>query len=893
MSDSGLSSFISQKIFDSGSAASVNADSSSSTMEGRKRAYSSCKSQSQTDSKHFKGVKDVFSKHAGNVSTDGNRKYTDRRSRLEDTYTALTGMASKKQMTKTERSIGTHSDAVIMSIYEKGKDINTRVGLSTVNYVTGELTITEYTDSQLFIRTINKINLNDPTDIIVPSSTVSPVLSRLASILKINLSDQVRMHVGPNKIYNKMLAYEFLKSHSILSQPKLKILLEELADKSFALCSLSSVAAFLENSTVMKTVLGSKKRPQQKDWKQKFRTRYEPIENILLINPPTIKTLELVESQSESNSVTLLRFLNQTCTKMGYRCLKNSILQPFNNEEPIKDRFSAVKELLELDITKQLRSELKKLPDLDLIFSKLLSDNNVTAKATQKINFVLLLKESLQTLGDIKVLVTSTKFESKLLLEISNVFNTFDLDSLTSIIESYLESDCYWARNNIELQNQRIYSIKKGQNGLLDTLREVYKRLTDEILQYISDFSREMRIESEISFQYDVGFFIKVSEVIFRVIDDKEIVNKIVRKDKVDFTTQKLTNYNIKLISTIRQIELISENLIQELILEVTKSLEQLFILTESCSLLDLLCCFATIAVNHNYCIPEISDNLLVLNSRHPILEEVIPTFIANDISSTSDTSRLQIITGTNMTGKSVYLKQVILLCIMSHMGCPVPADSACFPVYKSMHARLCSDNFDSTCSTFTNEMKEISYMMECVEKQSLFIIDELGRGTSISDGFSISLAIIDYLSNFNSTVYISTHFNMIPKMVELKPSIRHIEMSYNLSKGKIIRAYKVIISKDAENAKNLGILSVQDLFDQELIQSALLLSKKISEVSQYGMLESREYEKDEQNVEKVLKFKQVANMVNMLREIYKYEKNIDVNLILKLQNDFLSRLTD
>lgn len=897
MSERDLSSFISTKIFDSWSAATSQQEVSLTTTQGGSKSDLGKKTQQQRVSKKTYIKSDGVSRRLERVvSTIGHKSFSSTKSTYNETLTGIAGTDSKKQSKRSTKSIGFPADIVIMSIYEKGKDINTRIGISVINYVTGELTLTEYSDSQLFIRTINKIILNDPTDIIFPSSSVSPILSRLARILKINLSDQVKIHIGPLKIYDEKISDVFLKSHSILNRQKLTVLLEELSDKTFAMCSLSALVAFIENNENMKTPLSNGKKTHSLAESQKFRTKYEPIENILLINPSTIKNLELVASQSKTESVTLLSFLNKTCTKMGYRYLKNSILQPFSKEEPIKDRFDAVEELMKLNIVQNLRNELKKLPDLDLLFSKLLTADKVTTKPGQLVNFVLLLKESFQNMQNIKILMISNKFESKILNEISNIFNLFDIDSLTKIIECYLESDCRWAKNNQELQNQKIYAIKKGQNGLLDTLREIYSKLVDEILDYVKIFSKENHIKADATFQSGIGFFISVHESKFRTINlsNLEVVNKIMKKTTVEFTTKQLTISNIKLLSIIKQIESICEKLLIEVIFVVTKSLEQLFILTESCSLLDLLCCFATNAIENHYCIPKISDKLLVLNSRHPILEKTLKCFIPNDISSTFDTSRLQIITGTNMTGKSVYLKQIILLCLMSHMGCPVPADSACFPIYKSMHARLCSDNIDFTCSSFTTEMKEISYMIDCLEKQSLMIIDELGRGTSVVDGLSISLSMIDYLSNFNSTVYISTHFKVIPEILQLNPFIRNIKMSYSLNEAnKIIKDYKAIINRNPEKAENSGILSIQDFFDSELINGSLLLCEQIDKISQYGILTSRLHGKNEKEVGKVQEIKKVLNMVNTLKELYKHEANIDINLILNLQNEFLKSLTN
>ncbi|KAL3235535.1 MutS family protein MSH4 RNJ42_02311 [Nakaseomyces bracarensis] len=887
MSDSNLSSFLSAKVFNSLSAAnSLNDDRTS--IEHSQEAGSFRVDKSSFRSKALK-ISKQNSKRLGSKSiTIGNKKFADTKSTRYDTLTSRTGVS------KGNRSIVSYSEVVLMSIYEKGKDINGRIGLCTVNYSTGELILTEYSDSQFFIRTINKINLLDPSDIILPSSSVSPVLSRLASILKINVNEHVRIHIGPPKSYNKIAAYEFLTTHSISNSTKLRTLQENLSGKPFALLALSVVADLLDNNSTLKTLFGKKTKQDAFDYNQKFRTRYEPVENILLINPRTIKSLELVETNSENNNITLLSFLDKTCTKMGYRHLMNSILQPFSDGEPIKNRFNAVRELMNLDIIESLRRELKKLPDLELYFSKLLAVDKITIKPVQKINFILILKDTFKTLNEIKSQILNMNFTTDILLEISNVFKGFDLVTLSKIIDNYLENDSYWATNNLELQNQRIYSIRKGQNGLLDTLRKIYTNIVDETIEYIDNFSSDYSINAEMVFQNDVGFFIKVTEKSFDVIEANKIkvINKVNKRGAIEFTTIELTNSNIRLILIIRQIEMISEKLMSDLIFEITKSIEQLFLLTESCSTLDLLCCFAVNSQEHKYCIPEISDKLLILNSRHPVLEVSIPSFVSNDISSTSDTSRVQIITGTNMTGKSVYLKQIILLCIMSQMGCPIPADSACIPIYKFMHARLCSETSEFTSSSFTNEMNEISYITDSLEKDSLLIIDELGRGTSICDGFSISLSIIDFLSSYNSTVFISTHLNMIPKILKIKPFIRHIEMNYHLSKEKkIIREFKVVTAKNIADNRKLGILSVQDYFDPELIHSALMLSEKIEKNSQYNNLILNNKENTDDIISKVQEIKKVFNMVTMLKEIAKSEDSLSIGSLLKLQQDFLKGL--
>jgi DNA mismatch repair protein MSH4 len=254
-------------------------------------------------------------------------------------------------------------------------------------------------------------------------------------------------------------------------------------------------------------------------------------------------------------------------------------------------------------------------------------------------------------------------------------------------------------------------------------------------------------------------------------IEDRNLppvfINVIRKNKKVECSTLDLRKRSQKISDSHTEVLLMSDKAIQDLITEIRVYMSVLFKISESIAMLDVLSAFAHNVTLHDYTRPRITQTLGIKAGRHPIREKVQNTpFIPNDVFATQQ-SRFQIITGCNMSGKSTYIRSIALLSVMAQIGCFVPAEFASFPIVKQLFARISiDDSIEANVSTFASEMRETAFILRNIDKHSLVIIDELGRGTSPRDGLAIALAIAEAMVESRALVWFATHFLDLAKIL-------------------------------------------------------------------------------------------------------------------------------
>ncbi|CAL9728101.1 mutS protein homolog 4 [Monosporozyma unispora] len=809
MDETNLSSFIKAKIFESKSSKEEGTeDLQSENSERENSDFSTFQHKRVSKPTQFSAETQRLSANISSfkkkfLQTEFNRSCTTQRGSLS------------RLMTDTE--------VILCSLFEIPNPLSTKVGCCIINYDTGELVLWEIIDSQIFIRTLHRIQVYEPTLIILPSTSINPCMSKLTTILRRNISQTVKIKEVPNKNFSVENGFDALKQYT-LNQEKLNLIHENLIERDFALAAVAGAVWFFQKH--------QDSNQYHKDLSFRyFRIRFENPEDTMLIDSKTILGLELIENKNNKNGLSLFSFLNNTVTPMGKRLLRNNILQPLIIEANISLRLETVWELVEKkhDLTRLIK-ELKNVEDLDKLFSKLLSFSNTNIAAEQKINYILVLKKTILTSRKIFKILQECNVKTKLLKEINNILSSNTLPTIIKLIDKNINEDCIWATSHVELQKQRIYAVKSGSNGLLKASREVYKSITNEILEEVKKLNNDYDIEIDYGYDGKRGFYLKLKKTADLDMDHLPIIliHKVLKKAYVECSTIELVKANVRLKETLHQILNYSEQTIDSTLKEIKmENMSPLFMVAEAIALLDLLCSFASRAVKHGYCKPTFSRMLHIKEGKHPVLENYISPFISNDIVSIKDSSNFHIITGCNASGKSVYLKQVALLCIMAQIGSFVPAQSGTFPIFKYLHARVCNDTMEVSTSNFAFEMKEIVYFLDNISPDSLLIIDELGRGSSMSEGLSICLATMEYLLSIKNTVFLSTHFNQLPRFLKKKLQVVHLDMKADIdSFNKLSLSYR--LCSNVNGISNYGIRMVHDILDPAIIESAYKITKRL-----------------------------------------------------------------
>ena len=292
-------------------------------------------------------------------------------------------------------------------------------------------------------------------------------------------------------------------------------------------------------------------------------------------------------------------------------------------------------------------------------------------------------------------------------------------------------------------------------------------------------------------------------------------INIYKKKNNIQCQTLDLIKLSQKITDSHNEVLSASDRTVQKLIQDIRELIAPLFKICEAIALLDMIASLADIATMQDYCRPELGTILAIKNGRHPLHEKVHnkDKFIPNDAYA-AGMSRLQIITGCNMSGKSTYIRSIALMAIMAQIGSFVPASYACFPIRHQLFARVSiDDSATSNISTFAAEMREMAFILHNIDNRSLVIIDELGRGTSTRDGLAIAIAIVEALVQSGSLVWFVTHFRDLPIALAETPGIANMHLTVDLKeRDRMVMLYKVAGGPAQEQHYGIALAKVAGL---------------------------------------------------------------------------------
>lgn len=507
----------------------------------------------------------------------------------------------------------------------------------------------------------------------------------------------------------------------------------------------------------------------------------------VVLDRATINNLEIFKTLRDgSNKGSLVSALDNTKTSMGSRLLKRWLTYPLSDINQINNRLSAVEYFISnRSLRKSIESNLENAFDIERLVSKIsLSLGNGRDLVRLKIS----LTESL----NIKNQISSTNISY-----LDNLQNdiTKNVSTVVNLIEKYIVDE-----PPIEITEGNL--IKSGVHKKLDELRQSISKSKSWIAQ-LEEKEREKTGISTLKVSYNkvFGYYIEVSKT---KSDDvpKSYIRKQTLVNAERFITPELKEKEELVLSADEKINKLEHELFKEIVNEILKYIDDLYLAANCVATIDCLINFSNIAEKYNYCKPKINKNgkLDVLASRHPVVEQLTQhnTFVPNDVLLDTKEDQLAIITGPNMAGKSVYIRQVALLVLLAHIGSYVPAKSARISLVDRIFVRSgASDVITEGLSTFMVEMIEAAYILNHATKDSLIVMDEIGRGTSTYDGISIASAIAQYLvTNFKDEgpkTLFATHYHELQYLADKYPKIRNIQMAVKHENGEPVFLHKVV----------------------------------------------------------------------------------------------------
>ncbi len=504
--------------------------------------------------------------------------------------------------------------------------------------------------------------------------------------------------------------------------------------------------------------------------------------DFMILDPPTVRHLELVENLDGGRDKTLFAILDQTETAMGARLLKQWILRPSVHLAELNTRLDAVEELKNAVILRdQLRQQLKKVQDVERLLARI---NVGTATARDLIG----LRQSLSVVAAVKQGLGQAKAS---LLEILRE----SLDDVSEVCELIGRA----ISDHPPATLSEGGTIRPGYWAELDELRA----LASDSKGAIAAIERRERQRTGISslkvkFTSVFGYFIEVSKANLHLVPpDYERKQTLVGAER--FTTPELKDYERKVLSAEERILELERDLFHEVRHRVAAETRRIQATARALAHLDVLAALAETAARRNYCRPILTedDEIMIKDGRHPVVETEVARFVPNDLFINNTTDRLLIITGPNMGGKSVYLRQAALICILAQIGSFVPAREARLGLVDRIFTRVgTSDNVARGRSTFMTEMIETAKILNTATPRSLVLLDEIGRGTATFDGLSLAWAVAEYLHNNANhaakTLY-ATHYHEITDLERILPGVRNYQALVKESENGIVFAHKIV----------------------------------------------------------------------------------------------------
>lgn len=494
-------------------------------------------------------------------------------------------------------------------------------------------------------------------------------------------------------------------------------------------------------------------------------------DNYMSIDMYSRVNLELTENISDkSRRGSLIGVLDTCKTSMGSRLLKQWIDRPLLNKSKINKRLDAVTELISDEtLLSEIRNAMIGILDISRIMGRLKLNKSIPRDLVN-------LKVSLQKLPNIKNKLNS--YNSGLISDIFKNMDTFD--GLVFLLDKSLLDDPV-----SDIKEGLV--LKSGYNSNLDTARDMIENSN----KYLSDLEESERVRTGIKNLKVVNkngkCAIEVTKQNLDKIPSDYRIEKAL-KSSTRYVTDESERLEKELYSAIERSKAIEIELYEELKATVLSEYHNIILLCDMLSTLDVLCSFANVALENNYNRPTINStgHILIQEGRHPVVEKMQGNFIVNDTTMDLSKNNFLIITGPNMAGKSTYMRQVALIVLMAHIGSYVPALLADISLTDKIFTRIgASDDISSGRSTYMVEMSEVKNILDNATKNSLVILDEVGRGTSTSDGMAIAQAISEYIiNNIGCKTLFATHYHELTVLENNFENIKNYHMAVSKENG-------------------------------------------------------------------------------------------------------------
>ncbi len=675
----------------------------------------------------------------------------------------------------------------LMSIFAQ----NGAVGASWVDISTGEFNHVQF-DAQVGLHLNELLARVNPSEIICNNEMLAQSVD--LSLVKFG-------GVCPFTLFDET-AYEYDTALSVVKE-NLKDR-KSLTEKKLCVCSSGALFTYLN-------------RTQKRALKHISCSILEKSDEFMGIDSSARKTLELLASFNDNSKQrgSLYWFLNHTSTAMGARILRSWLEKPSLNEAEINNR---------LDLVQYLSGDAVKVAKLSEILSGICDIERIAGRAS----YGNISPKDCRALGDSLIALRG------LIGYINSLDNAFIHDICAQIPDFTELGDllvsAIFPSPNMLIRDGGV--IADGFDQKLDEYRTFH---TDSkaVLKRLEEKEREITGIKNLKVAYNrvFGYYIEVTNSQLGQVPYNYIRRQTITTGE-RFITEELKEIETQIMSAEENAKQREQLIFEQIVQKINDRVDDILQCAKKIAYIDCLTSHAQVARMKGYVKPTIGSDvgdLKIIEGRHCVVEKILGegTFVPNDTVIDGDQNRIMLITGPNMAGKSVYMRQVAIIAIMAHIGCYVPAASAQIPIIDKIFTRVgASDDLSTGRSTFMVEMSEVANILENATDKSLLLLDEIGRGTATFDGLSIAWAIIEHLSTkLKAKTLFSTHYHELTELEDVYEGLKNYKMTVREFKGNIIFTRR-LMRGSANKSFGIEVAGLAGLPEDILLKAKALLKK-------------------------------------------------------------------
>jgi DNA mismatch repair protein MutS len=653
--------------------------------------------------------------------------------------------------------ISDQSNNYLMSISGEGAEF----GISFLDVSTGEFMTTQFTDNGNYERIISEASRMRPAECVLPPALFDN--KRLVDRLK---DLDIVLNRFDADAFDKKNARETLIRHFGV------MTLEGMGCEVLPLAISSSGAALLYATTT-----------QMRDLAHIQSVRTYSENEFMVLDSITLRNLEIIQGVRGDNS-SLLSILDSTKTPMGGRLLQKMLLKPLICVGKITERLDAVDELAKKTLLRfDLRFQLGRVRDIERLIGRIVYGNSNARD-------LIALKVSLAALPEISKSLKESDIRSALLLKTIQMLGDFS-DIVALLTRALVDEPPLSVREG--------GMIREGHNEKLDELKKMSLHGKDWIAEMQQKERDRTGIKSlKIGYNSVFGYYIEVTKSNLAHVPP-DYIRKQTTSNSERFYTPELKEKEVMILSADEKRTALEFELFTEINSQLAARAKELQATAAALGELDVIADLAEVAVNNRYVRPEVNEggSILIRDGRHPVVERTLSGFVPNDTHMDCQENQFLLITGPNMAGKSTYMRQTALIVIMAQLGSFVPASYASVGIVDRIFTRVGAfDDLASGQSTFMIEMVELANILNNATSHSLILLDEIGRGTSTYDGFSIAKAVVEFIHNkdrLGVRSLFATHYHQLTAVEGVLKRVKNYHIAVKEEGSDLVFLRKII----------------------------------------------------------------------------------------------------